>query len=68
MSPGISSVEKGSDALSGEKHGSGQVGPMRRSQRQVDRETRQTMAKIRAENQEIMGKENPSIGKCVIAD
>ena len=67
MSPEISSVEKGSDALSGEKHGSGQVGPMRRSQRQVDRETRQTVAKIRAENQEFIGKENPSIGKGVIA-
>ena len=37
------------------------VGPMRRSQRQVDRETRQTAEKIRAENQEIMRKEDDSI-------
>ena len=33
-------------------------GPMRRSQRQVDRETRQTAEKIRAQNQEIMKKED----------
>ena len=46
----VSSVEKGSDSLSGEQQGRGQVVPIRMSQRQ-DRETRQ---KIRAENQEIM--------------
>ena len=34
--------------------------PSRRSQRQVDRETRQTADKIRAENQEIMKKEASS--------
>ena len=46
----------------GEKGGGkvgGQSGPTRRSQRQVDRETRQTADKIRAENQEIMRKEEP---------
>jgi len=37
----------------------GQGGPTRRSQRQVDRETRQTADKIRAENQELMRKEEP---------
>jgi len=35
-----------------------QSGPMRRSQRQAERETRQTVEKIRAENQETMRKEN----------
>jgi len=44
-----------------------QVGPMRRSQRQVDRETRQTVEKIRAENQEIMRKEDPNMEKEVAA-
>ena len=40
-------------------------GPMRRSQRQVDRETRQTAEKIRAQNQENMKKEDTKVKKNV---
>ena len=55
----VSSVVKGSDSLSVEQQGRGQVGPMRRSQRLVDRQTRQTVV----ENQEITRKEDASIKK-----
>ena len=58
----VSSVEFGSDTLSEEQQGRGQFGPIRRSQRQLDRDTRQT-EEIRSENQEIMKKDDPSIGK-----
>ena len=55
------SSEKDSETVSqAEEQQEVEVGPMRRSQRQVDRETRQTAEKIRAENQEIMRREDDS--------
>ena len=55
----MQSTEKGLDSLSGEQQGR----PIRRSQRLVNREvkeTRETVEKIRAEFQEIMRKEDTS--------
>ena len=62
----VSTVEKGSDSLSGGQQGRGQVGSIRRSQRLMDRETGQSVEKNRAENQDIMRKEDPSNRKDMI--
>ena len=63
----MQSSEKGLDSLSGKQQGRDQVRPIRRSQRLLTRETRETVEKIKAEFQEIMRKEEPATRKVVTA-